>query len=134
MLFIDARVEPCCVSFHLFSLYLQPTDTTPEDPSPKLMRQHTEKLPAGAPRATHNPAGPLRDTTWKQICLCQGSSLARFFLTPSAQLQNAIDKVCPLSSHTYLSCNQIFSIWRESKCCNCFPKTEKMTLRNISNM
>lgn len=45
-----------------------------------------------------------------------------------------MDKVCPLSSHTYLSCNQIFSIWRESKCCNCFPKTEKRTLRNFSNM
>lgn len=93
---------------------------------------HVEKLPAGASRATCKPAGPLNsEATLKLISLCESSS---FLLSPSGLLQNAMDKVRPLSSHTYLSCNQIFSIWRESKCCNCFPKTEKITLRNISNM
>lgn len=91
-----------------------------------------EKLPAGATSATHKPADPLNsEATLKLTSLCENSL---FLLSHSFLLQNAMDKVHPLSSHTYLSCNQIFSIWRESKCCNCFPKTEKITLRNISNM
>lgn len=91
-----------------------------------------EKPPAGAPSATHKPADPLNiEATLKLTSLCEKKL---FILSHTSLLQNAMDKVYALSSHTYLSCNQIFSIWRKSKCCNCFPKTEKITLRNISNM
>lgn len=90
-----------------------------------------------ASRSTQSHPKPSRSTQRcnTEIDLSVSRQLTGLFLlTPSAQLQNVMDKVCPLSFHTYLSCNQIFSIWRESKCCNCFPKTEKRTLRNFSNM
>lgn len=77
-------------------------------------------LPRGALRATYNPVGPPRDAMLKQICLSRQLT-GLFLLTPSASKGDGEG----VPSHTYLSCNQIFSIWRESKCCNCFPTRDR---------